>query len=83
MQSLILAASESWLTHERRYWIAGVLLSAAVGFGVGNGHTTDEAIAHVSDQYGQKAAKVVVLQKELKAAKGATAPAKAEHPTAK
>ena len=38
-----------------RVRIAGAcMLSAAVGFAVGNGHTTSGAVEHVSDQLGQE-----------------------------
>ncbi len=44
----------AWFTHERRMWIAGVLGSALVGFAGGNGHTTQNAISHVSAQLGDQ-----------------------------
>lgn len=58
------------------WFVAGTLLGGAVM----NGHTTQDAVAHVSDLYGQKAATVVVLKKELKAAKVEAAPTKSEKP---
>ena len=41
-----------WFTYERRNWIGAVLIAAAGGFGVGNGHTTQGAITHISQQLG-------------------------------
>ena len=52
----------SWFTMERREWVAAVFLAAVVGFGIGNGHTTQNSIANISDQLGQKKAAVKTLQ---------------------
>jgi len=42
-------------------------LSALVGFSVGNGHTTHDAVKHVSEQYGQAKEQVKAAQKVLPA----------------
>lgn len=40
-------------------WISGLILAFCAGLAIGNGHTTQGAIVHISDQLGQakKAAK--------------------------
>ena len=35
---------KGWLTEERKLWIAGALLCVVAGFGLGNGHTTQNAV---------------------------------------
>lgn len=47
-------APNSWLTFERRNWIALVIVGTMAGFSVGNGHTTQGAISNISNQLGQK-----------------------------
>lgn len=47
-------------THERRNWVAIVLAAGLCGFGIGNGHTTQGAVAHISDQLGQTSKKLAV-----------------------
>lgn len=54
----------AWFTNERRLWLAACLACALVGFGIGNGHTTQGAIAQVSDQLGQNKAALVKVQKQ-------------------
>lgn len=39
---------------ERKGWIAAVIAAAVLGFAGGNGHTTQGAVAHISDQLGQE-----------------------------
>lgn len=53
----------SWFTDERGVWLALVATAAIIGFGVGNGHTTENSITHIADQYGQKAATVNHLER--------------------
>lgn len=53
----------SWLTRERGNWLAVVALVGTVGFGLGNGHTTGNSIASISDRLGQKTAAVDHLQR--------------------
>jgi hypothetical protein len=43
-----------WMTRERRNWLALVVLSLAVGFAFGNGHTTQNAVQDISQQLGKK-----------------------------
>lgn len=61
-----------WVTHERRNWIGAAILCGLFGFSLGNGHTTQGAIQHVSEQLGQKQAEVhklnTVVIPQLKAA---------------
>lgn len=52
----------SWLTLERRNWIALVVVGSLGGFGLGNGHTTQGAVQNVSQQLGQKSAQIHKLQ---------------------
>lgn len=52
----------SWLTTERKNWAAAVLMACAVGYGLGNGHTTQNAISHVSMQLGDKKAVIKKLE---------------------
>jgi hypothetical protein len=52
----------SWFTVERRGWVAAVVFAGAVGFGFGNGHTTQGAIQHVSQQLGNEKATVKQLK---------------------
>lgn len=56
------APALSWLTFERRNWLALAFVVGAAGYGVGNGHTTQGAIQDVSQQLGQKKAEVHALQ---------------------
>lgn len=51
-----------WMTHERRNWIAGIIVAALGAYSVGNGHTTTGAIQHVSWQLGEKKAQIVKLK---------------------
>ena len=46
----LIEKTKGWVTEERGMWIAGVLLAAAIGFGLGNGHTTGNSINFLSDQ---------------------------------
>lgn len=43
-----------WFTKERRMWLAACGLCALAGGGYMNGHTTQSAVSHISDQLGQK-----------------------------
>lgn len=51
-----------WLTFERRNWLAITLASFALGFSIGNGHTTQGAIQDVSQKLGQKSGQLHALQ---------------------
>lgn len=42
----------SWLTYERRNWLAIVLLALMGGYAGGNGHTTQGAVQNISQQLG-------------------------------
>lgn len=55
-----------WFTPVRRAFLAGLFLGGLGGFGLGNGHTTQGAIEHISQQIGcehQIASKAIVLAK--------------------
>ncbi len=52
----------SWLTFERRSWLALAVVTGLAGFGIGNGHTTQDAIQDVSQKLGQKSVQVQKLQ---------------------
>lgn len=53
-QSLDIATPvKRWLTFERRNWIALIAVGAFVGYGFGNGHTTQGAVQNISDQLGR------------------------------
>lgn len=75
-----------WITPERVNWLVGVALSALVGFGAGNGHTTQHSIDAIADKQGQTAAQlhhvqsvvVPTLKKELTAAKGVATSSKTQ-----
>jgi len=54
-----------WFTPERRVWILAVTMSGLLGFAMGNGHTTQNAIQNVSDAYGVKSAEVAHLQTKV------------------
>lgn len=41
-----------WFTYERRKWIALVMAAVLSGFAWGNGHTTQNAIEHATEQAG-------------------------------
>lgn len=56
---------ENWLTNERKNWLGAVIVALCAGYGVGNGHTTQGAIEHVSEQVGQKDAKLKALQTKI------------------
>lgn len=56
-----------WLTFERKNWLATVAFALAAGFGLGNGHTTQGAISHVSDQLGQTTANLQKVEKVIPA----------------
>lgn len=53
------------LSHERAVWLAVVIVSNAIAFGLGNGHTTEHAIKHISQEYGATKAQVQVLKKQV------------------
>lgn len=50
----LLQQKTNWATTERRAWTFAVIASAAIGFGFGNGHTTQGALSHVTWQLGQQ-----------------------------
>lgn len=56
MTVMTLPENPDHIVRERRGWIAGVIGAALLGFAAGNGHTTQGAISHVSDQLGQEKA---------------------------
>ena len=62
----------SWLTYERRNWLSLVVVAGMAGYAAANGHTTQNRIAAVSEQLGQKQAEVhklnTVVIPQLKAA---------------
>lgn len=66
-----------WMTHERRNWIAGLVVAALGAYALGNGHTTSDAVQNVSWQLGEKKAQLHKLQTvdipKLKAAKNCEA----------
>jgi hypothetical protein len=41
-----------WLTSERKEWIAAVFFALLAGFCIGNGHTTQGAVEHISQELG-------------------------------
>lgn len=43
-----------WFTNERRIWLASCAACAMIGGGYMNGHTTENAVAHISSQLGEK-----------------------------
>jgi hypothetical protein len=45
-------AMKCWLTSERKEWIAAVFVAALIGFWIGNGHTTQGAVEHISQELG-------------------------------
>lgn len=53
---------DSWLSFERRNWVALVVVAGMGGYALGNGHTTSSAIDHVSMQLGDTKAQVHKLQ---------------------
>jgi hypothetical protein len=53
---------KDWFTHERRYWLGLVAAAALVGFGIGNGHTTQGAVENISTQLGQRGAQLHQLE---------------------
>lgn len=55
--------SFGWFTPQRRGLAIAFFLGACAGFGVGNGHTTQGAIEHVSAQLGDAKGAVAVLQR--------------------
>jgi hypothetical protein len=59
--NIVPQVSTGWFTFERRNWVALVICAALAGFGLGNGHTTQGAIATVSDQLGQAKAQIPKL----------------------
>lgn len=52
-----------WFTPERKVWIVVVITTAASFYGLGNGHTTQDAVAHISDQLGQQKTATVTAEK--------------------
>lgn len=62
MLALSLQQTISWFTKERREWLVAVCFAFAAGYGTANGHTTQGAIAHVSDQLGQTKKALVKTQ---------------------
>lgn len=44
----------SWFTLERREWLCVVVAVGLIGFSIGNGHTTQDSIAHISTQLGDQ-----------------------------
>lgn len=67
-----------WFNYERRNWVAIVGMAFALGFWVGNGHTTQNAIHDVSQQAAcehVRADKTAILTKQaIKGALSADAP---------
>jgi hypothetical protein len=58
--------TSNWFTVERIRWAGGIVAAFLVGFSFGNGHTTQDAIQHVSMQLGDQkkvTAKVVAVAK--------------------
>ncbi len=51
-QSNVIRLARCWLTGERLEWLALTLAAGLIGFSVGNGHTTQNAIQHVADRAG-------------------------------
>lgn len=43
-----------WFTPERRTWMAFAIGVGLIGFGIGNGHTTQNSVAHISAQLGDQ-----------------------------
>ncbi len=76
-QSLDVTPQEysGWFTFERRNWIMLALLMGCGGFALGNGHTTQGAVSHVAEQYGQAkvAVKAVTVQKNCEHQRADTA----------
>lgn len=58
MMRQVLQTVNSWLTSERKGWIAGIVLCSMLSAGLMNGHTTQGAISHISDQLGDTKAKL-------------------------
>lgn len=52
-----------WFTLERREWLCAVAVGILLGFGLGNGHTTQSAILNISNQLGQQKKIVVTVAK--------------------
>lgn len=64
MQLLLsLQQKTNWFTRERCNWLAAVGLAGIVGFGFGNGRTTENSISAISDRLGQKTATVNHLER--------------------
>jgi hypothetical protein len=55
----------SWITPTQRAFVAGLFIGACGGLWVANGHVTQEAMQHVSDQYGQTAKKLKDVQTKV------------------
>ena len=66
----------SWVAPVPRAFLAGAFLGACVGLWIGNGHTTHDAVQHISDQYGQAKKQLGAVQKALP---GLTAAEACEH----
>lgn len=66
MLALSLQRTISWFTTERRMWTVALFAALLAGFGLGNGHTTQGSIAHVSDQLGQTETALVSSEKVAK-----------------
>lgn len=67
-----------WFTFERRLWIAGIGLSAAISGGYANGTTTQHSLDAVANKEGLAVKHLQAAQHELKIVKGATTSSKAE-----
>lgn len=52
----------SWLTPERRAWVSAVVAGCLIGFGTGNGHTTQSAVLSISDRLGQTQKALVIVK---------------------
>lgn len=55
--------SFGWLTPARKSMALAFVAGAIAGYAGGNGHTTQGAIEHVSDQLGQTKNKLVTVEK--------------------
>lgn len=51
-----------WFTYERRNWLAISVAALAFGYAGGNGHTTQNAVADISERSAQKTAVIKKLE---------------------
>src|SRR5580698_3796140 len=55
----------NWFTMERKNWIAVAIFAACLGYGAGNGHTTQGAVQSIANAQGIAQARLVHVQKVI------------------